>query len=205
MTTSDDGSLFDDPNASADQPVGLGDGTGDDSGDDGFAAVEPAAPAARWPLAILAALAAAVVGVAVWALIYANLEREYVGVSVVIGLTVGWLIRTVSRRSNLVARVVAVVITAIACVAGTVVGEVAYTSKVYKFEFVKLLKDVAPDTFKLLGDRPALTFGIFAAALVLAFMSAGPQKPKQSKRRGDPTPVAPVEPAYDPDRPMADE
>lgn len=194
MTTSDDDDLFDDPNESADQPVDLDSGL-DDSGmeGDGDAAMAEPVPPARWPLAILASLGAAVIGVVLWALIYANAEREYVGVSVVIGLTIGWLMRVVSRRSTIAVRIVAVVITALACVAGTVVGEVAYTSKAFKFAFWTLLKDVAPDTFKLLSERPGLTYGIFVAALVLAFLSAGPQKPKASKLRGDPTPVAPVD------------
>ena len=163
------------------------------------AATVDAEPGARWPLAILAALAAAAVGVVAWAYIYTTAEREYVGVSVVIGLTVGWLIRVISRRSTLPARILAVVITALACVAGTVTGEVAYTAKTFQADFWRLLGDVLPDTFTLLRDRPGLTYVIFAAALVLAFLSAGPQKEKPKKRDETPAPAESVdEPPRDP-------
>lgn len=210
MTTSDNDGPFDDPNDSADQPVDLvnedsdeayGDGYGDASGE----GLAPAVPPARWPLAILAALGAAALGIALWSVIFVAAEREYVGVSVVIGLTVGWLVRVVSRRSNLVARVVAVVITAIACVLGTVVAEVAYTSSQFEFGFLKLLGDVLPNTFELLSDRPGMTLVIFAAALVLAFLSAGPQKEKPSKRRGQPEPVDVVDDGEPPAAALADE
>lgn len=190
MTTSDDDSLYGDPQAAADQPVDL-------------MAAPPLETERRGSLllATLAGLAVAVVGVVAWALLYVQVEREFVGVSVVIGFVAGWLIRVVSRRHDLPPRVIAVVITAIACVIGTVVAEVAFTASEYGASFTQLLGDVLPETFSIVGKRPPLTLAVFGAALVLAFLSAGPQ----SKDKKSPQ-VAPLETLDgDPPHPGEDE
>jgi hypothetical protein len=183
VTTSDDSGQYDDPDAAE---------TSDPMADDAAPYVPPAAPApgaGKVVLGVLAALLVAALGVALWAFVYAQMEREYVGVAVVIGLAVGWVIRVVSGRSTLPVRIVAVVVTAVACVAGTLFGDAAYTAKQFKADFFTVLGDIAPDTFDTLSKRPVLSFVIFAAGMVLAFLSAGPQKPKKSAPQ-----VAPVEP-----------
>lgn len=143
----------------------------------------PEAPAERRgnvPLAILAGLAVAALGVALWTVLYVFAGREIVGVSVLTGFAVGYVMREVSRRSTVPVRVGAAIITAIVCLVGNVVARVAYTAAEFDFSFWTLLEDVAPDTFKLLFERDALTLAIFAAAVVVAYMAAGPkQAPKQ--------------------------
>lgn len=190
MTTSDDDSLYGDPNASADQPADL------------MVDEPPAERRGRGLLlATLAGLAVAVLGIVAWALLYVQVEREFVGVSVVIGFVAGWLIRVVSGRHDLPPRIIAVVITAIACVVGTVVAEVAFTASEYGASFTQLLGDVLPETFTILSKRPLLTLAVFVAALVLAFLSAGPQ----SKDKTSPQ-VAPLEPLdEDPPHPGEDD
>lgn len=201
MTTSDDEPIY------AEQPGGDPAATthaeplGDDFADGGedYAAIEPVAPAGggrRVLLGILAAVLVAIAGVAAWALIYAQAEREYVGVAVVIGLAVGWVLRVVSGRTDLWLRFVAVLITAVSCVAGTVTGEVAYTAKVYRADFWQLLGDIAPDWFEVMRRRPALSFAIFLAGLVLAYLSASPQKEKTKKGA---VATAPADEAWGPD------
>lgn len=193
----------DDPNLAADL-------TPDDAAaDPGMApydaAAAPAPGAGKVVVATLAALVVAAVGVAVWAFIYAQAEREYVGVAVVIGLTVGWVMRVVSGRSTLPVRVIAVLVTAIACVLGTLFGDAAYTAKEFDADFFTVLGDIAPDTFDTLSKRPALSFVIFAAGMVLAFLSAGPQKTKEGRVKNAPQ-VAPIEPLdADPPHPGIDD
>jgi len=179
----------DDPNAPADLTP---DDTAGDQGMEYVALAPPPPGPGKVVIATVAALVVAAVGVGIWAFIYAQAEREYVGVAVVIGLTVGWVMRVVSGRSTLPVRIIAVVVTAIACVLGTLFGDAAYTAKAYNADFLTVLKDIAPDTFDTLSKRPALTFVIFAAALVLAFLSAGPQKAKEGRVKNAPQ-VAPLE------------
>lgn len=197
MTTSDD-----DPRLAGDeQPLAETTHADPLSGDplytEPLAPVDAEPPKARWPLAILAGLGTGLLGVVLWAFVFMQFDREYVGVAVIIGLVVGWVIRTVSRRSTVAARVAAVLITAVTCVLGTVIGEVAYTAKFYDADFGKLLGDVLPDTFNVVKDRPAVTLGIFVVALVLAWLSAGPQKEKPKKQRASASTLPPA-PAPDP-------
>lgn len=166
--------------------------------------VVPAAPApgaGRLVLAILASLAVIAVGVGLWSYIYVQAEREYVGVSVVIGLIVGYVMRLVSGRSTVPVRIVAVVLTALACVLGTVAGEAAFTANAYDASFLDLFKDILPDWLELMERRPGLTFAIFAAALVLAFLSASPQDSKKKRKRDEEPPAPVVEPAGGDDAP----
>jgi hypothetical protein len=143
-------------------------------------------------LAIVAAVGVAAIGVALWGVLYATAKREFVGVSVLIGLLVGYVVRELSKRSTIATRLLAVVVTALACVAGTVVGEVAYTAAQFHTKFWKLFGDVAGDWFTLLRHRTGLQFAIYAAALVIAFLAAGPTATKRS------APVPPPPPGFDP-------
>ena len=205
MTTSDDGPRYpDDDSALADtthaDPL---DGYTDDSAE--LAPVAPVAPRpgiGRLLLAILLSLVVAAAGIAAWSVIYVEAEREYVGVSVVIGLIVGYVVRLVSGRNTIPARLIAVLITALTCVVGTVAAEAAFTANTYGIGFMKVFQDILPDALELMSRRPALTLAIFAAALVLAFMSASPQEPKKKKRApadDDEPPVSPVMPLDDAD------
>jgi hypothetical protein len=195
VTTSDDEPTFTD--SDPDAPVVPGDTDAAPYGSEVVAGT--AEPAGRLALGILAGVLVALLGIAVWAIVYAKAEREFVGVSVVTGLAIGWTIRTVSRRSTMLVRIVAVLLTAAVCVGGTLAGEVAFTSKTYHMGFWKLLGDVAPDTYDLLSKRPVLTFGVFVAALVLAYLAAAPQKPKAPKGGAKAQPVmAQDEPIADP-------
>ncbi|HVF06127.1 MAG TPA: hypothetical protein VNA20_14895 [Frankiaceae bacterium] len=157
----------------------------------------------RLVAAILASLGVVVVGVALWSYIYVQAEREYVGVSVVIGLIVGYVMRLVSGRSTVPVRIIAVLITALACVLGTVAGEAAFTANAYDASFFDLFKDILPDSFELVKRRPGLTFAIFGAALVLAFLSASPQDSKKKRKGSDEPPASVVEPVDDAPPPHA--
>lgn len=148
--------------------------------------------ASRLLLGVLAGLAVALAGVALWAVLYTKMEKDYVGVSVVIGLLVGYVVREVSRRADIPVRVIAALITAAACLLGTVVAEVAYTASQYHFPFWDLLKDQLPHTFQRLGKRNALTFVIYVAAIAVAFLSASPPRPKRVA-----APPPPAEPSED--------
>ena len=142
--------------------------------------------AGRWLLGIAASVAVILVGSALWALVYDWRNQEYVGVSVLIGLTLGWVLRTVIGRSDLPVRVLAVVLTAVGIVVGTVVGAAwfaASTNLPGIGGFWDVLPDVAPHWWDILTDkdRDQITYVIFAAALALAYLSAGPQSSKKKK------------------------
>ena len=176
-------------------------------GDDLDAALAaPAAPAAggakRWLLAIAASLVAIVVGSAVWAGIYDWRDQEYVGVSVVIGLAVGWLMRVVTKRSDLVVRLVAILLTALGIAVGMVVAATWFASSSALPSvpgFWELLPDVIPDWWDILThpEREPITYIIFGAALLLAYLMAGPQSGKKKAA------VADDDVEYD-DAPLAD-
>lgn len=171
-----------------DDPYGADDSlTGElaDAPDDAAVDAEPVAePVAarqesRLVLGTLAGAGAVLLGIVVWSLLYAYTKRDYVGVSVVFGLLVGYVVREVSRRSDLVPRIVAAVLTAILCVFGSVIALVANTVRVYPGEkFFDVLGNTLPNTFEIVSKRNALTYVIFVAAVVVAFLSAGPSKPK---------------------------
>jgi hypothetical protein len=131
-------------------------------------------------LGIVGALAVSALGVVLWGILYATVKREFVGLAVLIGLLNGYALRELSRRSTILTRILASVVTALACVAGTVVGEVAYTSAKLHAAFWKLLGDVWGDWWTLLRHRTGLQFAIYAAALVIAFLSAGPSQATRS-------------------------
>ncbi len=169
------------------QPEPLADeGIGSGMADEPFDGLEPppvvpGPGAKRLVLAILASIALAAGGVALWAGVYAIREREYIGIAVLIGLLVGYVMRAVSGRTTIVVRLIAGLVTAIACVCGTVVGEAAYVAAKYDSKFWKLLGDIEPKWWSILRHRNALTFAVYAAAVVIAFLAAGPQKPKKVK------------------------
>ena len=163
----------------------LGDPLAEDAG------LATAAPAASKVFAAtLASVVGALVGVAVWAFVHVQLEREYVGVSVIIGLVVGWLMRVLSGRSTLPIRLVAVVVTALSCVAGTLVSRAAFDDTLVDDTLMERLGNLLPHTGTIMSELRGLTYAIFVAALVLAFLSASPQKEKTKKGA-----AAPVEPA----------
>jgi hypothetical protein len=166
----------------------VGDQAGDHAGGDPLAAPPPR-PERRGsvPLALLAGIGVAILGIALWAVLHVLLEREIVGVSVVTAFAVGFVMRELARRSTIGLRVAAALITAVVCVAGHLVSTVAYTASQFDVGFVALLKDAAPDWLSLLteGDGHTVRLLIFAAAVVVAFLAAGP-KPEP---KGKPAPV----------------
>jgi hypothetical protein len=128
--------------------------------------------------AIAAGLGVALLGVALFAVVYVVAKREYPGVAVVIGFAVGWVMRAVARRSTVLVRVLAAVITAVAVIAGTVAGQIAYTAKEFHLKFLRLVGDIAPDTFTILRNRTGIQLAIYASAVVIAVLAAWPSKPK---------------------------
>jgi hypothetical protein len=139
------------------------------------------APRTRLPLGILAGLGVALAGVAAWSLLYALAGRDYVGISVVFGLLIGYVVREVSRRTDLLPRVAAAVLAAALCVVGSTAALAANTAHEFHQPFTRILGDLLPHTFEILKDRNVLTFAIFAAAVVVAFVSAAEPKPKKAK------------------------
>lgn len=162
----------------------------------GVAETGPAGPGGNLALGVLAAVAVAALGVLLWTvLLLSGVKWNVAGITVIAGLAAGYLIRRVSGRSGLGVRATAAVIIAVAAVVGTVTSVLAFTSHSYKIGFGTLLKHYKyRDTFTLLKHLPARTLVIYAAAVVIAFLSAGPQKPKAAKPGPATEPVAPVAP-----------
>ncbi len=135
-----------------------------------------AAPKSRLGLGVLASLVVIAAGIGLWTVLLKSLDKEYFGVTVLIGLLVGYVLREVSRRSDVPVRILAVVLTAVACVAGTLISRAIYLPE-------------GQSLTKMQGIGPYLTFGM---ALVVAYISAVPSKPKKAA-----TPPAPAEPVDD--------
>lgn len=158
---------------------------------------EPPAPKTRMVLGTLAGLGVALVGVGVWALLYRQLDKDFPGVSVVFALIIGYVVREVSRRSDLVPRIVASVLTAVLIVVGSVIALSAWETSDWQerglpVSFQDVLEERFPQAFELLGNQRPLTLVIFGAAVVVAFLSAAPPRPKQVKTApaSDPEPEA---------------
>jgi hypothetical protein len=113
--------------------------------------------------------------------------------------------RAVSGRSDLLPRLLAVVVTAVSCVVGSLVGEVAYVAHRFGMAFWPLLRKDIGKTYDVMKHRNAVAWIVFAAAVVIAFLAAGPQKPKKEKVVAEP-PGWDVPPAEFPesDTPVAD-
>lgn len=172
-----------------------------------IAAAPPRPGAGRLLLGLLAALVVGAVGVAAWAGIYASREKEYIGVAVIIGLLAGYAMRAVSGRSDLLPRLLAVVVTALSCVAGSLAGEVAFVAHRYGAAFWPLLRHDADKWWSVMRHRSGIAWVVFAAALVIAFLAAGPQKPKKEKAVAEPpgwdVPPADLPPATTPENDAA--
>lgn len=148
------------------------------------AVAEPvAAPKSRMLLGTLAGLVVVVLGIAAWGALYAALDRDYVGITVVLALLIGYVVREVSRRSDLPPRIVSALLTALLCLVGSIsavaVGLVLlpeYTES-YWPTFTRLME--RPQD--VLKEHNPLTWAIFGAAVVAAFFSAMPPKPKKTK------------------------
>lgn len=143
--------------------------------DETIVAVPEAAPATRLGLGVLASVVVVAVGVALWVVLVKSLDKEYFGVSVAIGLLVGYALREVSRRSDLLVRVLAVLLTAVACVVGTLMSQAAVKGQTVS-----------------IAHLPKVAYLTFVGALVVAYISATPPKPK--KVAAPPTPAEPVDP-----------
>jgi hypothetical protein len=192
----------DDPQASQPDEDALdGADAGTDAATDTDEAGAAPGPGGNLALGVLAAVAVAALGVLVWTvLLLSGVKWNVAGITVIAGLAAGYLIRRVSGRSGLGVRVTAAVIIAVAAVVGTVTSVLAFTSHSYKIGFGTLLKHYKyRDTFTLLKHLPARTLVIYAAAVVIAFLSAGPQKPKAAKAGPADEPVAPVAPVAPPE------
>lgn len=188
MTTSDDQPVSDTSDSTApgdDLETMHAEPMGDDL-DTALAAPVAAGGAKRWLLAIVASLVVIVAGAALWAGVYEWRGQEYVGVGVLIGLSVGWLLRVITKRSDIVVRLVAVLLTALGIVVGTVVANAWFTTSLPGTvpTFWDLLPDVLPDWWDILThpDREPMTYVIFGAALLLAYLAAGPQSSGKKKK-----------------------
>lgn len=155
-----------------------------------------AAPKGRLPLGALAGVGATLAGVVVWSLLYQSTERDYVGISVVFALLIGYVVREVSRRSDVVPRVISAVLAAILCYLGTITAAAAYTAQESKLPFGEVWQELFEHQSVVFKDRNALTWVIYAAAIVVAYMSAGPPRPKQTAKAGS-RPAEPAVPAED--------
>lgn len=161
----------------------------DETDDDAVLAGEPLAEspgAGRLVLGILAAIATAAVAVAAWSYAYVAAEREYLVFAVVLGLAVGYVLRTVSGRGTIPVRVLAGVLTALGCAAGTLSGDAAYNANIYGTGYLEMLTDVVlPDWQGRFGARQPVAWAIFAAAVVLSFLVAAPPKPAKKDADDD--------------------
>lgn len=155
-------------------------------------ATEPAAPPlSRLLLALIAGLAVAAAGIAVWAQLYYWRNNNYVGVSVVFALVIGYVVREVSGRSDLLARILAALVTVAFCVVGFVSATAVGLVKTYGAEYWPEFKRMMKEPWTHIRPAPVLTLVILAAAVVVAFISAGPTKPKQPKQpKAAPAPAA---------------
>jgi hypothetical protein len=173
------------------------DGDAGDGGDPLEADPLADAPSGNLALAVLAAVGACAVAVVLWTVLMLAGGREFVGLTVIAGLAAGYLLRRVSGRSTTVVRVLAGLVTAVACVVGTVTAVVAFTSRTYHVGYVDLLRHFHySETFTVVKHRRGMTLVVYAAAVVIAYLSAGPQKPKKVKDEPDaeiPEPVVPAE------------
>jgi hypothetical protein len=143
-------------------------------------AVVTAPPKSRLLLAILAGLAVVALGVAAWAALFMAANKEYPGITVVFALVIAYVVREVSRRSDFVPGIVAALLTAVLVIVGNVAGIAAGVADQYKLPFLDVFRDLLPDAFTLLTHRPALTLGIFAAAVLVAFFLTIPSKPRKA-------------------------
>lgn len=143
-----------------------------------------APPRSRLPLATLAGLGVVVAGLVAWTLLYFALDRDYVGISVVVALVVGYVVREVSGRSDIPPRVVAALLTVVLCVVGAVssasVGIVEdETFAALDLQWWPTFRGLMKEPWTVLESQRAITWAIFGAAVVVAFLSAGPAKPKK--------------------------
>ena len=188
MTTSDDEPMF---APHADEP-------GSTTHADPLAAPTlAAAEPARWPLAILAALGVMVAGLALWVFIAMQFNRPMAIVAIAFG--VGWVLRVVSRRSTIAVRVLAVVLTAIAAVIGTVIGTAAPEENRFGASLTEAFNELLPKAFDLVADLPAATLAIYGVSLVLAWLSASPPKDKAGRATINFPPATPAATATDSD------
>ena len=160
-------------------------------------AADPGAGFGRMLLAVLVALLIATVTVTLWGVLLQKFNKDFVGLTVVGGLVLGYAMREISRRSNILVRLVSVVITALACVAGTVVSEAAFFSRKYHVAFGTIFDERKKEWWFLLRHRTTMQFVIYAVALLIAFLAAGPAKPKKVTTDDEPAEPAADEPVAD--------
>lgn len=177
----------DDVQPYADEPTGVpAPATDPTAGDATLTGIEPEPVATERRgsllLGVLAALGVVVAGTVVWALLYRRFNKEYVGIAVLMGLLIGYVLRGLARRSTIAVRVLAVVVTAVGCAAGSVTGDVAYTTKTFHLPFFSTLWRVRDNWWSIATHRTGLQWGVFAAALVIAFLAAGPTKETTARR-----------------------
>lgn len=153
-------------------------------------------------LAVLAGIATAAAGIVVWTVLCRLMGRPFPGMSVVIGLTVGYVLRVVSRRATVPIRVVAALLTAVAAVVGAITSTRGVLAKTIPEQvpgshvgFGDLMRSFEwSQTFSVIKHQGNVTVVLYAAAVVIAFLSAGPQKPKKAA----PAETADTEPAEPP-------
>ena len=151
------------------------------------------APKSRLLLATLAGLTLVAVGVVAWPVLYMTTNRDFPGITVVFALLIGYVVRELARRRDLVPAVVAGLLTAVLCLVGNVAATAAGLSEQYKLPFMDNFTDLMSNPFGVLvartesQDLPVLRFVIFAFAVVSAFVSAMPPKPGKQKAGGQST------------------
>jgi hypothetical protein len=163
-----------------------------------YAADPVAAPQSRLVLGTLAGLGVVILAIAAWVVLYLAMDKDYPGITVVAALAIGYVVREVSRRSDLRARLIAAVLALVLCVVGAVAAIAALivneTPGGEEAGFLDSFTKLLPHSFQVINDRyqprPWLTWLIFGAAVVVAFFSAAPAKAKQAKAA--PAPAEPV-------------
>lgn len=191
----------------ADGADGAGSATTDATGVAYADAVDPApvaAPKTRLLLGALAGLGVALLGIVAWVVLYLTTDRDFPGITVVTALLIGYVVREVSRRSDVPARLVSALLAAVMCLVGAVAAISALVVKDTPVGeaagFVETFRGLMPHVFDVVNDRyqprPWLTWLIFGAAVLVAYFSTAPAKPKKGAAT-----AAPAEPAA----PMSDD
>lgn len=146
------------------------------------ATVTAEAPRSRLPLATLAGLGLVIVGIVAWAALYVAIDRAFPGITVVMALVIGYVVREVSRRSDLAPRIIAAALTAVLCVVGAYVAAVADVAAQQDIPILDTVREQLRNAWVFLKAYHWITWVIFAAAVVVAFVSASPAGSKQKAK-----------------------
>lgn len=159
--------------------------------DAGWAPVEPEParpPIGRLVLGLVAEVVIAAVAVALWCVLTKHFpKRNFIGLTVVAGLAGGYALREISRRSSVVVRLASALVVAISCVFGVVAYEATVLTNQQPMSFSRAFDRIKGDWWTLLRHQNVQQLAILAVAVIIAFLAAGPAKPKKVKATEVPT------------------